>query len=42
MAMDKKMNIDELNQLLNEVLEQEDYIKAIEIRDEIAKRKESK
>jgi bifunctional DNase/RNase len=36
------MNIDELNQLLNEVLEQEDYIKAIEIRDEIAKRKESK
>ena len=32
----------ELNQLLTEVLEQEDYIKAIEIRDEIARRKDIK
>lgn len=33
------MNLEELNNLLNEVLEQEDYIKAIAIRDEINKRK---
>jgi bifunctional DNase/RNase len=33
------MSIDELNTLLNEVLEQEDYIRAISIRDEIASRK---
>jgi protein-arginine kinase activator protein McsA len=33
------MSIDELNNLLNEVLEQEDYIRAITIRDEIASRK---
>jgi bifunctional DNase/RNase len=32
----------ELNDLLNEVLEQEDYIKAIDIRDEIAKRNATK
>jgi bifunctional DNase/RNase len=34
-----RMNIEELNNLLNEVLEQEDYIRAISIRDEINKRK---
>jgi uncharacterized protein len=34
----KSMNVDELNTLLNEVLEQEDYIKAIAIRDEIKSR----
>jgi bifunctional DNase/RNase len=34
-----KMSIEELNTLLNDVLEQEDYIKAIAIRDEINKRK---
>ena len=33
------MNIEELNNLLNEVLEQEDYIRAIAIRDELNKRK---
>jgi bifunctional DNase/RNase len=33
------MNIEELNLLLNEVLEQEDYIRAIAIRDELNKRK---
>ena len=32
------LTIVELNELLNEVLEQEDYIRAIDIRDEIAKR----
>lgn len=36
------MSIEALNQLLNEVLEQEDYIRAIDIRDEIAKRNEQK
>jgi bifunctional DNase/RNase len=36
------MTIAELNELLNEVLEQEDYIRAIDIRDEIAKRNEQK
>jgi uncharacterized protein len=35
----RSMSIDELNNLLNEVLEQEDYIRAISIRDEIASRK---
>lgn len=35
----KNMSLDELNELLNEVLEQEDYIKAITIRDEINNRK---
>lgn len=33
------MSLDELNTLLNEVLEHEDYIKAIAIRDEIKNRK---
>lgn len=33
------LSIEELNNLLNEVLEQEDYIKAIAIRDELNKRK---
>ena len=37
-----KMSLEELNELLNEVLEQEDYIRAIDIRDEIAKRNEQK
>ncbi len=36
------MSIEALNELLNEVLEQEDYIRAIDIRDEIAKRNEQK
>jgi len=36
------LTLSELNDLLNEVLEQEDYIKAIDIRDEIAKRNASK
>ncbi|MBC9933541.1 bifunctional nuclease family protein [Chitinophaga qingshengii] len=35
----KAMNVDELTQLLQEVLEQEDYIRAIAIRDEINSRK---
>jgi len=35
----KNLSLDELNTLLNEVLEQEDYIKAISIRDEINNRK---
>lgn len=34
-----KMSLDALNKLLDEVLEQEDYIRAIAIRDEINKRK---
>jgi uncharacterized protein len=33
------LSLEELNNLLNEVLEQEDYIRAIPIRDEIKKRK---
>jgi protein-arginine kinase activator protein McsA len=33
------MNLEELQTLLTEVLEQEDYIRAISIRDEINKRK---
>ena len=33
-----KLSLAELNQLLSEVLEQEDYIRAIDIRDEINKR----
>lgn len=33
------LNIEELNNLLNEVLDQEDYIRAIAIRDELKKRK---
>lgn len=35
----KGMNLDQLQQLLSEVLEQEDYIRAIAIRDEISSRK---
>jgi uncharacterized protein len=35
----KSMSLEDLNTLLNEVLEQEDYIKAIAIRDEINNRK---
>jgi bifunctional DNase/RNase len=35
----QKMSIEELHTLLNEVLEQEDYIRAIAIRDEIKSRK---
>lgn len=35
----KNLTLEELNQLLNEVLESEDYIKAITIRDEINSRK---
>lgn len=35
----KSLSIEELNNLLTEVLEQEDYIKAIAIRDELNKRK---
>jgi uncharacterized protein len=35
----KSMSLDELNTLLNDVLEHEDYIKAIAIRDEIKSRK---
>lgn len=35
----KKLSIDELHELLDEVLEQEDYIRAIAIRDEINTRK---
>lgn len=35
----KVLNLDELTQLLQEVLEQEDYIRAIAIRDEINSRK---
>jgi bifunctional DNase/RNase len=35
----KNMALEELNTLLNEVLEQEDYIRAIAIRDEINRRK---
>lgn len=33
------LNVDDLQKLLNEVLEQEDYLKAIAIRDEINRRK---
>jgi uncharacterized protein len=35
----KNMNLDELNTLLNEVLDQEDYIRAVAIRDEINSRR---
>lgn len=38
----KAMTLEELNQLLGEVLEQEDYIRAIAIRDEINARKKSR
>lgn len=36
----KNMSLEELNNLLTEVLDHEDYIKAISIRDEIKRRKE--
>jgi bifunctional DNase/RNase len=36
----KVLSLDELNTLLNEVLEQEDYIRAIKIRDEINSRRQ--
>jgi bifunctional DNase/RNase len=35
----KSMNLDELNTLLQQVLDQEDYVRAITIRDEINSRK---
>jgi len=38
----KNMSLDELTQLLNDVLESEDYIRAITIRDEINSRKRRK
>lgn len=38
----KKMSLDELNKLLQQVLEQEDYVRAISIRDEINNRKKGK
>src|SRR6476661_4107734 len=38
----KAMSIEELNSLLNEVLESEDYIRAIAIRDEINSRRKSR
>ena len=37
----KSMSLDDLETLLNEVLDQEDYIKAIAIRDEINRKKKS-
>mgnify|MGYP000986487545 CR=1 FL=1 len=36
------LSLSELNELLKEVLEHEDYMRAIDIRDEIAKRNEQK
>ncbi len=38
----KSMSLDELNTLLQQVLEQEDYVRAINIRDEINSRKKNK
>jgi bifunctional DNase/RNase len=38
----KNMSLDELNALLQKVLEQEDYVRAINIRDEINSRKKGK
>jgi hypothetical protein len=38
----KSMSLEDLNTLLNEVLEQEDYIRAIAIRDEINSRSKGK
>jgi bifunctional DNase/RNase len=38
----KKMTLEDLNTLLNDVLEQEDYIRAISIRDEINARKKGR
>jgi protein-arginine kinase activator protein McsA len=36
------MGVEELEQLLNEVLEHEDYIRAIAIRDELQNRKKGR
>ena len=38
----KNMSLDELNNLLQKVLEQEDYVRAINIRDEINSRTKGK
>lgn len=38
----KALSLEELNNLLNDVLEQEDYIRAIKIRDEINSRKKNR
>ena len=38
----KTMTLEELNNLLNEVLDNEDYIRAIAIRDEINSRQKKK
>jgi len=38
----KGMSVEELNTLLNDVLEHEDYIRAIAIRDEINSRKKNR
>jgi hypothetical protein len=38
----RSLSLDELNKLLNEVLEQEDYLRAIAIRDEINNRKKNR
>jgi bifunctional DNase/RNase len=38
----RSLSLDELNKLLNDVLEQEDYLKAIAIRDEINNRKKNR
>jgi len=38
----KSMNLEDLNKLLQQVLEQEDYVRAIPIRDEINNRKKNK
>jgi hypothetical protein len=38
----RALSIEELNTLLNEVLEQEDYLRAIAIRDEINTRKKNR
>ena len=38
----RALSVEELNHLLNEVLEQEDYLRAIAIRDELNSRKKSR
>ena len=38
----RALSVEELNHLLKEVLEQEDYLRAIAIRDEINSRKKSR
>jgi len=42
LVISRGKTLDELNKLLNDVLEQEDYIKAIAIRDEIKSRGKNK